>query len=75
MGDDVALLRLFLETIADREPPKKDLWKHCIRFRQQFRKYFIGEFTQNTIEQRFSIWKTISMLKQCEFQRIWNQFQ
>lgn len=73
LGDGVALLRLFLETIADRKKPKKDLWKHCIRLRQNVRKYFIGEFTQNTIEPKFSIRKWMSMLKQCEFQRVRNR--
>lgn len=35
----MALLRLFLETIADKEPPRKDLWAHCVRVRQELKKY------------------------------------
>lgn len=39
VGDGVALLRLFLETIADREQPKKHLWAYCSRKRVDLKKY------------------------------------
>lgn len=59
LGDGVALLRLFLETIADREPPKKDLWSHCVRVRQELRKYLDQSMIQSQFERKVSIWRSL----------------
>lgn len=75
LGDGVALLRLFLETIADREHSKKNLWAHCVRARQKLKTYFENDFTTPKFEQKFSIWKSISSLNAREFQRLWNRFK
>lgn len=75
LGDGVALLRLFLETIADRENSKKNLWAHCVRARQKLKVCFENDFTTPTFEQKFSIWKSIFTLNCREFQRLWNRFK
>lgn len=75
LGDGVALLRLFLETIADRENSKKNLWAHCVRARQKLKVCFENDFTTPTFEQKFSIWKSIFTLNCREFQRLWHRFK
>lgn len=76
LGDGVALLRLFLETIADRENSKKSLWaNYSIRARQKLKTYFENDFSPPTFEQKFSIWESISTMNCREFQRIWNRFK
>lgn len=75
LGDGVALLRLFLETIADRETSKKNLWTQCKQARQKLKTYFENEFTPPTFEQKFSIWKSMAAMNAREFQRIWNRFK
>lgn len=72
LGDGVALLRLFLETIADREHSKKNLWAHCVRARQKLKTYLENDFMPPTFEHTFSIWNSISSLNQRERQRLWN---
>lgn len=76
LGDGVALLRLFLETLADRENAKqKTLWANCVRARQKLKTYFENDFTPANFEQTFSIWKSISKLNARECKRIWNRFK
>ncbi|XP_055320369.1 uncharacterized protein LOC129577418 [Sitodiplosis mosellana] len=75
LGDGVALLRLFLETIADRENSKKNLWTNCIHQRQKLKTYFENEFSPPTFVQKFSIWKSIASMNAREFQRIWNRLK
>lgn len=75
LGDGVALLRLFLETIADRETSKKNLWTQCKQARQKLKNYFENDFTPPTFEQKFCIWKSIASMNAREFQRIWNRLK
>lgn len=75
LGDGVALLRLFLETIADRENSKKNLWANCMQHRQKLKTYFETEFTPPTFEQKFCIWESIASMNAREFQRILNRFK
>lgn len=75
LGDGVALLRLFLETIADRENSKKNLWTNCMHQRQKLKAYFENEFSPPVFEQKFSIWKSIASMNAREFQRIWHRFK
>lgn len=70
------MLRLFLETLADRENAKqKTLWANCIRSRQKLKTYLENDFTPPNFEQAFSIWKSISKLNARECKRIWNRFK
>lgn len=70
------MLRLFLETLADRENAKqKTLWANCVRARQKLKTYFENDFTPPNFEQTFSIWKSISKLNARECKRIWNRFK
>lgn len=39
LGDGVALLRLFLDTVADKEIPKKDYWEICSKSRSTLTNY------------------------------------
>lgn len=71
----MALLRLFLETIADREHAKKHLWAHCVRARQMLKTYLESEFITPKFEQKFSVWKSITSMNAREFQRIWNRMK
>lgn len=66
------MLRLFLETIADREHSKKNLWAHCVRARQKLKTYFENDFIPPKFEHKFSIWNSISSLNARERQRLWN---
>lgn len=75
LGDGVALLRLFLETIADRELSKKNLWASCVRARQKLKTYFESEFNPPEFEQKFSIKKSLLAMNAREFQRIWNRIK
>lgn len=70
LGDGVALLRLFLETIADREQPKKDLWLHCVRVRRELKKYLDlnMKFAQN--EPKTPIWKSLTSFDTDEFRKL-----
>lgn len=40
LGDGIALLRLFLETVADKDVPKRDYWAICSRSRLSIYKLF-----------------------------------
>lgn len=40
LGDGIALLRLFLETVADRDTPKRDYWAICSKSRPSIYKLF-----------------------------------
>lgn len=72
----MALLRLFLETLADRENAKqKSLWANCVRARQKLKTYLESDFTPPKFEQTFSIWESISKLNMRECKRIWNRFK
>lgn len=76
LGDGVALLRLFLETIADREQPKKDLWAHCVRVRQQLKQFLECDLPKkNAFEQKVSIWKSLKKFNLREMKRLWCRFQ
>lgn len=70
MGDGVALLRLFLETIADREQPKKDLWSHCVRVRQELKKYLDLNMNITKFEPKTPIWKSLISFDTKEFKNI-----
>lgn len=40
LGDGIALLRLYLETVADRDAPKRDYWAICSKSRPSIYKLF-----------------------------------
>lgn len=70
------MLRLFLETLADRENAKqKMLWANCVRSRTKLKTYLENDFTPAHFEQAFSIWKSISKLNVRECKRIWNRLK
>lgn len=71
----MALLRLFLETIADREQPKKDLWAHCIRARQDLKTYLERDYSDCTIQPRTAIWKSLTSFDRSEFQKLWKRLK
>lgn len=73
MGDGVALLRLFLETISDREAPKKDLWAHCTRVRQELKKYLEGDFSYHIKPTNKSLMDTLKSFDRHEFQKKGNR--
>lgn len=70
LGDGVALLRLFLETIADREQPKKDLWSHCIRVRQELKKYLDLNMNTAQFEKKTSLWMSLISFEINEFRKL-----
>lgn len=70
LGDGVALLRLFLETIADRDPPKKDLWSHCIRVRQELKKYLDLNMNLAQLEAKTPIWRSLLTFDINEFRKL-----
>lgn len=70
LGDGVTLLRLFLETIADREPPKKDFWTHCIRVRHELKKYLQTNTSYSQFERKTSIWKSLLTFDPNEFRQL-----
>lgn len=55
LGDGVALLRLFLETIADRELPKKNFWSHCVRARHEIKKCLERSSSDTQLNRRMSL--------------------
>lgn len=70
LGDGVALLRLFLETIADREQPKKDLWSHCVRVRQELKKYLDLNMNIAKFETKTPIRKSLTSFDINEFRKL-----
>lgn len=75
LGDGIALLRLFSETIADREPPSKDLWAYCSRERQQLKQFLDFDIHPDIIQSKISVWKFIKTLLNCKPKRQWHRFE
>lgn len=64
------MLRLFLETIADREQPKKDLWLHCVRVRRELKKYLDLNMNFAQYEPKTPIWKSLTSFDVNEFRKL-----
>lgn len=50
LGDGIALLRLFLETVADKDVPKRDYWAICSRSRPSIYKLFRSDDMVTTMQ-------------------------
>lgn len=56
LGDGIALLRLFLETVADKNVPKRDYWAICSRSRPSIYKLFKSDDSVLVQPSKFFRW-------------------